>query len=174
MDHLAAVMQDLHLVDDPEPIVSNEIRIWIDWIFINQNERDLQSELDVLPHIIDVCDAHYVLSSSALSRAWCCWEIGRFNQRFGDDAVPRSLMAPQPPFEGWQSTEAFDENDKRALEERIHRDVAGGMDTFEMMMLIVGEVSNMEGLGQTGPAVENLETAARRWVQRVHNSSGEV
>jgi hypothetical protein len=173
MDYLGSVMERLDLVDDAEPIIADEIRIWIDWIFIDQNDRDIEAELDVLPDIIDACGAHYVLSSTALTRAWCCWEIARFNQRFKDDtAVPRSLMAPQPAYEGWANTKAFDDNDKRALEERIHRDIPGGMHTFEMMMLIVGHVSNMEGIGQTGAAVENLEIAARRWIQRMHKPSG--
>jgi len=89
MDYLGSIMERLDLVDDAEPIIGDEIRIWIDWIFTDQNHRDIEAELDVLPDIIDSCSAHFVLSSTALTRAWCCWEIGRFNQRFGDDtAVP--------------------------------------------------------------------------------------
>lgn len=182
MDHAGSIMHEQGLVDDPEPIIGGEVRIWIDWIFIDQNARDLASELSVLPSIIDSCDVHYVLSDTALARAWCCWEIAQFNRRFEDDsAVPRSLMAPQPRYEGWERIEAFDKEDKLRLEVDIATNLQGGMAAFEMMMLIASEVSNISMssanpsvlfdpsgvvMAQTGHAMENLKRAIERWVQR--------
>ena len=78
-------------------------------------------------------------------------------------------MAPQQPYEGWQNTGAFHDHDKQAIETRIHRDLPGGMETLEMMMLIVGYVSNL-GDAQTDAAIRNQEDAARYFVQRARNS----
>jgi hypothetical protein len=38
----------------------------------------------VLPDVIAACDVQFVLSPTALTRAWCCYELGLYNQRFSD------------------------------------------------------------------------------------------
>ncbi len=175
LERAGNVMQDQGLVDDPLPIVYNGIRIWMDWIFIDQNARDIESELNVLPDIIDACDVHYVLSESATTRAWCCYEIARFNQRFKDRPwVPRSLYMPQPDYEGWESLGAAVESDKHALKKQIDQNYPGGITNFDVLMSFISNVSNdisrdgtyVRGGTQAVDALENLEAAARRWAQR--------
>jgi len=90
-------------------------------------------------------------------------------------------MAPQPRYEGWERIEAFDKEDKHRLEVDIATNLPGGMVSFEMMMFIASEISNISMssanpsvlfdpsgvvMTQTGHAMENLKRAIERWVQR--------
>jgi hypothetical protein len=72
------------------------IRLWIDYVFINQSARDIRSELDVLPYLLETVKAHFVLGQVSLTRAWCCCEIALFNQHCAttDSPVLKSFIAP--------------------------------------------------------------------------------
>jgi len=51
----------------------------------------------VVPQAIDAADVHFVLSPTALSRAWCCYELALFHRRaMAEEGSPtlRSFVAP--------------------------------------------------------------------------------
>src|SRR5262249_45155539 len=65
-----------------ERMVNEELGVWIDFLFIDQNARDISGEVRrVLPEVIDSAKLHFVLSETALLRSWCCYEVALFNRR---------------------------------------------------------------------------------------------
>jgi hypothetical protein len=59
----------------PLRLLFDEVTFWIDFVFINQSVRDVRAELDVMPDLIDSSKLHFALSHTALTRAWCCYEL---------------------------------------------------------------------------------------------------
>jgi hypothetical protein len=102
--------------EDLAPLIYDGIRIWVDFLFIDQSARDIREELAVLPRLLEGARAHFVLGTKPLMRAWCCYEIALFNQHLvGADvsrfaglpgAQLRSFIAPTRSFHlGWERTE---------------------------------------------------------------------
>ena len=72
-------------------LVLDEIGLWIDFVFIDQSVRNVGDEVRrILPQVIDIVDVHLVISPTALTRSWCCYELAVFNRR----PVPRSAFPP--------------------------------------------------------------------------------
>jgi len=163
--------------DDPylntEPFLYNGITFWIDLMFINQNARDLNAELDILPQLLNTADAHLVFSSKALTRAWCCYEIALFNQRIGqnEDRSLISFVAPSMlDYKLWSGVESTVPSDKIMLEKKITEDYPGGWISFEYIMLqanLAGEFASMNSnITQVGTTVQHLKRAGKKWAMR--------
>lgn len=158
---------------DFEDFVGDEIRLWIDFVFIDQSARDLRAELDVLPRLLDKAAAHFVMGYRPLTRAWCAYEIALFNRRAadGDPSPLRSLVdRTLSPYRGWEHTETSEPGDKRFMEERIHGAFPGAFDGFNRVMQRVNDsvaLQTVEGESSYEPsALEALGVAAEAWHRR--------
>jgi hypothetical protein len=166
---------------DLEPMISDEIRLWVDFMFIDQSARDLRKELDILPQLLQSANAHFVLGSKPLTRAWCCYEIALFNQRLAETDVSAfpgrqgqrlgSYIAPsRNTYFGWELTETSEIDDKIFIGERISAAFPGGFDGFNHIMQQANSVAVLpltEGTTWTPPAADdNLRKAAEVWYTR--------
>lgn len=67
---------------DLEDVAANGVSFWLDWVFIDQSSRNVDQELDlILPVLFKESAVHLVASVTALTRAWCCYELAQFNRR---------------------------------------------------------------------------------------------
>lgn len=168
---VSGAYDDLHV----EEVMEHGIRFWIDFLFIDQNSRDIIAELDILPALLETADVHIVLGSDALTRVWCCHEIALFNRHCATDGSAtsrvRSFIAPTTrPYMGWDHIEATNADDKRAIGEQISNDFPSGMDGFRRVM---DEASASAVLSHTErnpsyppAALEAIKGAAERWFLR--------
>jgi hypothetical protein len=162
-----------------EWLLFDEVTFWIDFVFINQSARDVRAELDVMPDLIDSSKLHFALSPTALTRAWCCYELALYNKRFleptpetGPPPAPllRSLLAPMPlGYKGWADAESSVAQDKVFLEEQLNGLYPGGtlgVDSLMMQASLVGElISEQTNPIQTGLAVEEAITVSDGWLR---------
>jgi hypothetical protein len=166
---------------DLDPTISDGVRLWVDFMFIDQSARDLREELDVLPQLLQGAGAHFVLGSKPLMRAWCCYEIALFNQGLAEADAPtfpgmpgqrlRSYIAPSRNFYvGWEGTETSEIDDKTFIAERISAAFPGGFDGFNHIMAQANSVAVLpltEGTTWSTPAADdNLRKAAESWYMR--------
>jgi hypothetical protein len=114
-------------------VIADCMPLWLDFVFIDQDARDIRAELDVLPVLLDSTHCHFVLGPEPLRRAWCCYEIALFNRRFPAEpfedkrfrGLPpqqslRSFIAPTTTiYFGWDHTETTEPRDKDFIGERI-------------------------------------------------------
>ncbi len=164
-----------------EPIIADGIRLWVDFMFIDQAARNLREELDVLPQLLHGASAHFVLGNKPLTRAWCCYELALFNEDLAKSDVPqfpsaqgaqlRSFIAPSRNFYlGWERTETTEEADKVFVGERITAAFPGGFDGFDHVMAQANSVAVLpltEGTAWSTPgADEKLVHAAEAWFSR--------
>jgi hypothetical protein len=171
---------------DLEPMISDEVRLWVDFMFIDQSARDLREELDVLPRLLQGASAHFVLGNEPLTRAWCCYEIALFNQRLAEADVPPfpgmqgqrllSYIAPSRNlYFGWEGTETSEIDDKTFIAERISAAFPGGFDGFNNIMSQANSIAVLpltEGTLWTTPAADdNLRKAAEAWYTRSFSRS---
>ncbi len=167
--------------DDLTPLIYDGIRIWVDFLFIDQSARDIRGELTVLPRLLESARAHFVLGTKPLMRAWCCYEIALFNQHLVSVDVPRfpgvmgaqlrSFIAPTRSFHlGWERTETTEPDDKTFIGERIATAFPGGFDGFNNIMAQANSVAVLpfdeSGVWSTPGADENLLHAVEAWYAR--------
>lgn len=151
-----------------EEIMIKGVTFWIDWIFLNQSSRNVDEELDnILPTLFKESSIHAVMSTTALSRAWCCYELAQFNKEFNKGNV-RDLLSLIPgdmqKFPLWEKVISTDPLDKLKIEKRIQENFPGGIKGLEFLMIQAGVASDF--LTQTG-GLENLITnMSRKWVER--------
>lgn len=157
----------------------DELTFWIDFVFINQSARDVRTELDVMPDLIDSSKVHFALSHTALTRAWCCYELALYNKRFleprpetGPPPAPLlgSLLAPMPlGYRGWADAESSVAQDKVFLEEQLNDLYPGGtlgVDSLMIQASLVGErIYEAANPVQTGLAVEQAMTVGDGWLR---------
>ena len=166
---------------DMTALIYDGIRIWVDFLFIDQSARDIREELTVLPRLLESARAHFVLGTKPLMRAWCCYEIALFNQhllradvsRFPGlpGAQLRSFIAPTRSFHlGWERTETTEPDDKSFIGERIETTFPGGFEGFNQIMSQANSVAVLSlaegGTWSTPAADENLFQAAEAWYAR--------
>jgi hypothetical protein len=168
-----------------EPMIADGIRLWVDFMFIDQSARDLREELTILPRLLQGVSTHFVLGSQTLMRAWCCYEIALFNQSFAAADTPqlsgpellegpgiRSFFAPTRAFYlGWEKAETSDPEDKAFIEERISTAFPSGFDGFDRIMAQANTIATLQfaevGTVRTTPAAnENLDKAVENWYKR--------
>lgn len=167
--------------EDLVPLISDGIRIWVDFLFIDQSARDIRNELTVLPRLLESARAHFVLGTKPLMRAWCCYEIALFNQHLvGADVSPfpgapaaqlRSFIAPTRSFHlGWERTETTEADDKVFIAERIATAFPGGFEGFSHIMAQANSVAVLPlaegGVWSTPGADEHLLHAVEAWYAR--------
>lgn len=167
--------------EELEPLIQDGIRLWVDFMFIDQSARDLREELEVLPQLVQGARAHFVVGTRPLMRAWCCYELALFNQDLAQSDTPdmpwmhgaklRSYIAPTRSFYiGWDQTETSEVEDKRFIGERISSTFPGGFDGFNEVMAQANSVAILpiaEGTEWSTPAAdEQLRVAAESWYAR--------
>lgn len=54
--------------------------LWIDIVNINQNAKDVNAELSILPSIYKNFDRHFIISFESFFRGWCLFEICTANE----------------------------------------------------------------------------------------------
>lgn len=159
---------------DLEPMIADEIRLWVYFMFIDQNARDIRQELDILPLLLDGCRAHFVLGELPLTRTWCCYEIALFNQRCAtqDEQLLRSFIAPsQNIYFGWEQAETSEAEDKLFIQDRISKNFPNGFDGFNRVMNQANGTAVLS-LTERSPfytpaAIDALGEAAEYWYSRM-------
>jgi hypothetical protein len=159
----------------------DHLRIWVDFLFINQAARDIREELNVLPRLLEGVKAHFVLGTQPLMRAWCCYELALFNQHLvGADSPSspqrsgprlRSLIAPTRSFHlGWEHTQATEPEDKAFIGERIQTTFPLGFEGFNRVMSEANSVAVLPlaeyGVWSTPTADEGFFQAVEAWYER--------
>ena len=122
---------------DLDPLIADGIRLWVDFMFIDQSARDIRQELDALPLLLEGARAHFVLGQLPLTRAWCCYEIALFNQHSAapDEPPLKSFIAPSRNiYFGWENVETTEADDKLFIEDRISKGFPDGFTGFNHVM----------------------------------------
>jgi len=165
-----------HLNENLEPLISSGIRLWVDFIFINQSARNITEELNVLPKLLDIVNAHFVLGSRPLERAWCCYEIALFNRKYlSDNTVNlRSFVAPTKTiYHGWELVATTEIYDKLNIEKSINIIFPKGFEDFTMIMNQANAVAALTyAWGNayfTPDSLDNLYEAIKKWYNRFYN-----
>jgi hypothetical protein len=157
------------------------VRLWVDFMFIDQSARDLREELEVLPQLLRNATAHFVLGTEPLMRSWCCYEISLYNQELAktdpqfaaglEGPRLRSFIAPSQSFYiGWENTETSEVEDKVFIAERISSTFPGAFEGFNYVMAQANSVAVLpltEGTTWSTPAADDsLIRAAEAWYAR--------
>jgi hypothetical protein len=178
---------------DVHSLVLDQIGLWVDFVFIDQSARDIAAEVrEILPKVIAAADVHFVVSDTALSRAWCCYELAVFNKRpVPVPAVPggkwhgipveafdstlarplRSVIAQRQTlaYRGFDATAATVTTDKAEIERYLNDEFPEGVDGIDRLLLQVGLLSDTSvtpGFGLL-PAGDNaILSAADKWLAR--------
>jgi hypothetical protein len=168
-------------IEDVQLLFWDNVRFWVDFMFINQSARDLREELDVLPNLLRNATAHFVIGTKPLMRAWCCYELALFNQDLAETDPEfqaglqgprlRSFIAPTQSFYiGWERTETSEADDKAFIGERIAATFPGAFDGFNYVMAQANSVAVLpltEGTTWSTPAADDgLMRAAEAWYAR--------
>lgn len=158
-----------------------DVRLWVDFMFIDQAARDIREELTILPELLRGARAHFVLGDMPLTRAWCCYELALFNEHLVAGDTPglagmpgaelRSYIAPSPRvYLGWDRTNTTEEADKAFIGEQIANDFPDGFQGFDHVMAQASSVALLpltEGTTWTTPAADaHLLRAAEGWHSR--------
>jgi tetratricopeptide (TPR) repeat protein len=174
-------------------LVLEEIGLWIDFVFIDQSARDVGDEVRrTLPQVIEAADVHLVISPTALTRSWCCYELAVFNRRpvprsaFPGDKIHgidieaygpllgrplRSIIAERQTLEyrGFADTATTVPGDKIVIEQYLREEFPEGMSGID---LLLGQVSLLSdpwatpGFAQYPGAEDTVLSAADRWLAR--------
>jgi hypothetical protein len=172
LDYIASFLFNKYPEYDIEHLIANEITIWVDFMFIDQNSRDIKSELAaVLPTVINSSDIHFVLSPTALQRAWCCYELGLFNKRFFNESPGLySFLTPAMlNYVGWRDAATTDPTDKMELDKKLADNFPG--ESFDFMMMqasLQGELYFEKGNTiQSQLAIQQAVKSAEKWIKRM-------
>lgn len=176
MGGLQYIAQHLERADPSlvvEWVIVDRIRLWVDFVFIDQSARDVAGELAALPEIVEACDTHFVLSPTALARSWCCYELALFNHRFRpsptDVPLLHSFLSPSSiRYQGWDATKTTDVADKAYLSGEVSGLFPGGLTQFDGLLMQASLASELmvKQLGdvQMQVAIDHALQAAGRWI----------
>ena len=167
-------------VDDLYAAFLDSVRLWFDFVFIDQTARDIREELEALPRLLDRVDAHFVIGEQPLRRVWCCYELALSNRHLAVDgphnpahpsSTLRSFVNPTLlVYHGWDLAEATEPEDKTFIEGRIHEAFPRGFEGFDLVMQQANAqavLSTTEGGPSYPPAaLESLAQAAATWWRR--------
>ncbi len=159
---------------DLEPLISDGIRLWVDFLFIDQSARDIPEELTALPQLLNNVDVHYVLGSTPLERAWCCYEIALFNSAcvLNDGEKLRSFIAPSRTiYHGWEVVATTEVEDKRFIENEIRNTFPNGFEGFTSVMNQANALAVLalteESVHYTPDSMANLRKSVQDWFDRI-------
>lgn len=163
-------------------LIFDEIGLWIDFVFIDQSARDLGVEVrEILPRVIDSSDLHFVLSDTALSRSWCCYELALFNKR---PIAPssqyetgslfarplRSFVTQEQahPFGRFGQSATTVPEDKEAIEKYLRDEFPEGLEGVDLLLVQAGLLDKRVTPGFAVPpaAEEMMLSACDKWLTR--------
>jgi hypothetical protein len=174
-------------------LVLDQIGLWVDFVFIDQSARDITAEIrEILPKAIAAADVHLVVSDTALSRAWACYELAVFNNRpVPGSAFPggkwhgmpvealdsmsarplRSVIAQRQTlaYRGFDATAATVATDKAEIERYLRDEFPEGLDGMDRLLLQVGLLSDTSvtpGFALYPAAEDAILSAADKWLAR--------
>jgi len=157
---------------DLDLVLRYDVTFWIDWVFLDQSSRDVDRELDeILPGLFNDGCVHIVASTTALSRAWCCYELAQFNRHAAltPSADLKSLLPGDlQSFPLWAGVASTDPSDKLKVEKRIVELFPGGLHALERLMVQAGLAADIRAQGSA--AVERITAASARWITRNEGS----
>lgn len=163
-----------------ERMQTDGIRLWVDFMFVDQTARDIRQELDVLPRLLEQSRAHMVLGDLPLTRSWCCYEIALFNQdcATANNQELRSFIAPtRKVYFNWELTETSEEQDKTFIGERIAAEFPNGFEGFTHIMRQASASAVLstteENPSYPPAALDSLAEAASDWYQRTLGPTAE-
>lgn len=177
---------------DVHSLVLDQIGLWVDFVFIDQSARDITAEIrEILPKAIAAADVHLVVSDTALSRAWCCYELAVFNARpVPESAFPggkwhipaealgsmlarplRSVIAQRQTlaYGGFDATATTVATDKAEIERYLRDEFPEGLDGVDRLLLQVGVLSDTSvtpGFVLYPAAEDAILSAADKWLAR--------
>ena len=178
---------------DIKSLVLDQIGLWVDFVFIDQSARDIAAEVrEILPKAIGAADVHLVVSDTALSRAWCCYELAVFNKRpMPTSAFPggkwhgipvealdsmlahplRSVIAQRQTlaYRGFDATATTVTTDKAEIERYLRDEFPEGLDGVNLLLLQVGLLSDTPvtpGFALYPAAEDAILSAADKWLAR--------
>jgi tetratricopeptide (TPR) repeat protein len=178
---------------DVHSLVLDQIGLWVDFVFIDQSARDITAEIrEILPKAIAAADVHLVVSDTALSRAWCCYELALFNTRpvpgsafpgGKRHAIPvealdsrlarplRSVIAQRQTlaYGGFEATATTVATDKAEIERYLRDEFPEGLDGVDRLLLQVGVLSDTSvtpGFALYPAAEDAILSAADKWLAR--------
>lgn len=153
---------------DLESVCDDGVTFWLDWIFLDQSSRDVDRELDqILPPLFNDGTVHVVASTTALSRAWCCYELAQFNRHAAE--IPGANVTSLVPgdlqkYPLWAGVASTDPADKVRVEKRIVELFPDGLHALQHLMVQAGLTADMRGIGSA--ARERVLAASARWIAR--------
>lgn len=157
---------------DLDSLLYHGVTFWLDWIFLDQTSRDVDRELDeILPALFNDGTVHVVASTTALSRAWCCYELGQFNRHAAQTpgaSLTSLVPADLQKYPLWAAVDSTDPADKLKVEKRIVELFPGGLHSLEHLMIQAGLGADMGAYPSA--ARERISEAADRWIERFESS----
>jgi len=153
---------------DLDEVATHGVTFWLDWIFLDQSSRDVDEELDqVLPILFRESAVHVVASVTALTRAWCCYELAQFNRNASDsESAELASLIPGDlqDYPLWAGVASTDPADKKRVERRIVETFPGGLSSLERLMVQAGLAADLHA--RTAAASRHIAEASERWIQR--------
>jgi len=131
-------------------------------------------EASVVPQAIDAADVHFVLSPTALSRAWCCYELALFHRRAiaeEGSSTLRSFVAPigTVPYRGFSYAKTTSPGDKPVLEEWLRAHYPGGVDGVDALLMMSSLLSDsfvVSGDAWPKAAEATVTESVDKWLAR--------
>ena len=153
---------------DLDSVLYAGVTFWLDWIFLDQTSRDVDRELDeILPTLFNDGTVHLVASTTALSRAWCCYELAQFNRHAAQtpganltSLIPGDLQK----YPLWAAVASTDPADKLRIEKRIVELFPDGLRSLDHLMVQAGLAADIRAIGSA--ALERISVASDRWIAR--------
>jgi hypothetical protein len=157
---------------DLNDVLFDGVTFWLDWVFLDQSSRNVDRELDqILPVLFEQSALHLVASTTALSRAWCCYELAQFNRNAhaGDTTHFTSLVpADLQQYPLWGDVRSTDPEDKQRIEKRLVELFPGGLHAMEALMVYAGLAADQRA--HAAGTAERIFEASGRWVERFVSS----
>jgi hypothetical protein len=162
--------------DDIQRLVLDHIGIWVDFVFIDQSARDVVAEVrEVVPAAIGASDVHFVLSPTALTRSWCCYELALFNRRdttetSGQRTMRSFVEPPATQYTTFASTATSVTEDKSIIEQYLVDQYPGGLHALDALLIQASMLSDpfvVKGFAQFGAAEQMALLALTKWVDRI-------
>lgn len=148
IQHLAAIIRSQRpdIAEEQLQTLWDKVGIWIDFLFIDQSARNVLDEVHaVVPVAIQAADVHFVLSPTALNRAWCCYELAIFHRRpLAEEGALSSFVAPigTLPYRGWNHVKATNPTDKPILEAWLKTNYPGGIHGVDALLIMSSLLSD--------------------------------
>ena len=153
---------------DTDLLMQDGVTFWLDWVFLDQSSRNVDRELDeILPALFNDGSLHLVASATALSRAWCCYELAQFNRHAAEyPGASLSSLIPEDlqEFPLWGGVVSTDPDDKLKVEKRVIDLFPRGLPGLEHLMVQAGLIAETRAMSSA--TLEKIRTCFGRWLDR--------